>query len=78
MCLNARMGIPTVEQVRTRLIAFKGRYPEVCERSGLDYSWLSKFARGDRGKRPSFDLITQLDAQLTTMEAEQETFAATN
>lgn len=71
------MAIPTVEEVRTRLIAFKGRYPEVCERSGLDYSWLSKFASGERGKRPSFDLITQLDAQLTTMEAE-ENHAATN
>lgn len=67
------MTMPTIEEVRSRLIAFKGRYPEVCERSGLDYSWLSKFARGDRGKRPSFDLITQLDAQLTAMEAEAQT-----
>jgi transcriptional regulator with XRE-family HTH domain len=64
------MAIPTIEEVRTRLIAFKGRYPEICDRSGLDYSWLSKFARGDRGKRPSFELITMLDAQLTEMEAE--------
>lgn len=70
--------MPTVEQVRARLIAFKGRYPEVCERSGLDYSWLSKFARGDRGKRPSFELITLLDAQLTTMEAEEASKPSTN
>jgi hypothetical protein len=63
------MPTPTVETVRARLVAFKGRYPEICEQSGLDYSWLSKFASGERGKRPSFDLIVQLDRQLTAMEA---------
>ena len=47
---------------------FKGRYPEICERTGLDYSWLSKFARGVRGKRPSLDQFTKLIHALDQIE----------
>ncbi len=29
------------------LQAHKGKWPIVCEETGLDYSWLCKFAQGD-------------------------------
>lgn len=61
----------TIPTLRERLRRFTGRYPEICERSGLRYSWLSKFANGHRGKRPSFELITRLAAVLDELEAEQ-------
>ena len=58
-----------VSTVRRRLITFKGRYPSICERSGLGYSWLSKFARGTRGKRPSYETINRLIATLDELDA---------
>lgn len=32
------------DQTRARLIAQRGNYRQIVETSGLDYSWLSKFA----------------------------------
>lgn len=59
-----------IGKARKRLVRFKGRYPLICERAGLGYSWLSKFSRGERGLRPSFDLIQRLLRVLDEMEAE--------
>ena len=35
-----------IESIRERLNACKGTWPKVCEDTGLDYSWLTKFAQG--------------------------------
>lgn len=64
------MSDDSISGCRDRLQQFKGRWPEICQRSGLGYSWLSKFARSERGRRPSFDLITRLQGALDEMEAE--------
>lgn len=58
------------EHTRTRLRRFRGHYPAVCERAGLGYSWLTKFACGERGRRPSYDTMERLTAALDAMEAE--------
>lgn len=58
-----------IASTRVRLCRFKGRYPEICQKSGLDYSWVSKFACGERGKRPEFDQMTKLIGALDAMEA---------
>jgi transcriptional regulator with XRE-family HTH domain len=71
------MSDAAIASIRTRLRRFKGKYPDICERAGLQYSWLSKFASGERGARPSFDLITKLEAALTEFEA-AEAVAATD
>lgn len=57
-----------IASLRARLNRFSGRYRDVCEHSGLKYSWLTKFANGERGKRPSFDLITRLGSTLDQLE----------
>lgn len=67
------MSISEIDAVRARLTRFRGRYLELCERSGLGYSWLCKFAQGQRGQRPSFDLITRLQTALAELEAEEQT-----
>lgn len=36
----------SIESIRERLNACKGTWPKVCEDTGLDYSWLTKFAQG--------------------------------
>lgn len=64
------MSDDPIASIRARLRRFKGKYPDICARSDLQYSWLSKFASGERGARPSFELITKLDAVLTEMEGE--------
>jgi len=63
------MSDDPIASIRTRLHRFKGKYPDICSRYDLQYSWLSKFASGERGARPSFELITKLEAALTEMEA---------
>lgn len=55
---------------RKRLRAFNGRYPEICDRFDLQYSWLTKVASGERGKRPSFDMLSRLLRALDALEAE--------
>ncbi len=58
-----------ISATRSRLLSYVGRYPEVSEKSGLSYSYISKFARGDRGDRPSLDAIQKLVSALDQMEA---------
>lgn len=60
-----------ISDTRARLQKFAGRYPEIAERCGRSYSWLSKFARGARGKRVSFAGIEALTAVLDQLEGEQ-------
>jgi len=60
----------TIANLRIRLCKFSGCYPAIADRFGFSYSWLGKFARGDRGKRPSFDLIEKLQAALAALEHE--------
>jgi transcriptional regulator with XRE-family HTH domain len=64
------MSETTITSIRDRLLGHKGNYPEIGRRADLSYSWLSKFATGERGKRPSFELITRLSRVLDEMEAE--------
>jgi hypothetical protein len=66
------MSDTAIESIRTRLRRFQGKYPEICTRfPDLQYSWLSKFACGERGKRPSFDLMTKLTDALDQLELEE-------
>lgn len=60
----------SIDRTRRRLRRFSGQYRVVSDESGLGYSWVSKFASGERGKRPSFDLITRLIAALDKLEAQ--------
>ena len=57
-----------VEQVRTRLKGFHGRYDEIRRASGLSYSWVTKFAQG-LVKNPTMRTLTCLQAAMTTLEA---------
>jgi len=59
----------SIEHTRRRLRRFKGKYRTVSDAAGLGYSWVSKFASGERGKRPSFDFITALSVALDKLEA---------
>ena len=36
----------TIQIIKDRLEGSKGTWPVVCEKTGLDYSWLTKFAQG--------------------------------
>lgn len=35
-----------VDGLRERTLQVKGSYPRFCQETGIDYSWLSKFANG--------------------------------
>ena len=37
----------TPDSVRQKLNAAKGQWPTICEATGLNYSWLTKFARNE-------------------------------
>lgn len=63
-----------VEDTRTRLVKFQGRYPEVVETAAalkgstkLSYSWLTKFAQG-RVPNPTVDNLVALAAALAKLE----------
>lgn len=56
------------QKIRSRLLRCRGRYPIVSRLSGISVSWLYKFGRGTRGKRPSYDLILRLRAALDAIE----------
>lgn len=62
--------MPTVQTVRKRLARFRGRYPEICYRANLSYSWLSKLATGEKGRNASFERMTRLIGTLDAMERE--------
>jgi hypothetical protein len=70
------MSDAAIETIRTRLRRFQGKYPDICARACLQYSWVSKFASGERGKRPSFDLITKLTTVLDELELEETSNSA--
>lgn len=46
-----------------------GCYSKISRTAGISASWLSMFARGKRGKRPSYDLIQRLIAALDALDA---------
>lgn len=64
------MSDSILRHVRQRLSRFRGRYREICDRANLTYSWVSKLATGERGQRPSFDLMNRLLTTLDAMERE--------
>jgi transcriptional regulator with XRE-family HTH domain len=66
------MQATPIEDLRTRLVQLSGRYPEISERSGVSYSWLSKFARGERGTRASFGTISKLQAALDGLDEQEK------
>lgn len=53
----------TIDTIREDLNGLRGTWPKVCEETGLDYSWLTKFAQGKIPK-PGFDKIETLRAYL--------------
>lgn len=63
------MREPTITAVRRRLRKHRGCYSKICRTGGITYSWLTKFATGERGRHPSFDLIQRLIAALDAFEA---------
>jgi hypothetical protein len=63
------MNDPDVVAARERLMKYKGDYPAFCERTGLNYSWVGKFARGDRGKATS---ANQLKKLLTALDQDEQ------
>lgn len=67
------MSDPLVTAARERLLKFKGDYPCFCERTGLDYSWVSKFSRGVRGKRVGLDQFQKLLNALDLVEQQEPT-----
>jgi hypothetical protein len=36
----------TIQFIRNSLEDSKGNWPQICEETGIDYSWLTKFAQG--------------------------------
>jgi transcriptional regulator with XRE-family HTH domain len=55
--------------LRSRLRRRRGQFPQVSATSGISRSWLSKYACGQRGKRPSYDLIQRLIGALDELDA---------
>lgn len=68
MPLTMESSPEIIARTRARLLKYTGRYPAICRTAGLSYSWLTKFARGARGRRPSFDLICRLQGALDELE----------
>lgn len=60
-----------IAAIRARLVRHRGNYRAIAARHGLGYSWLGKFARGDRGTRPSFELVSKLTNALDELDLEQ-------
>lgn len=56
-------------EVRQLLAARKGDWQAVAEKSGVSYSWLSKFVNGHI-PNPGFGTLTKLHAHLTAPAAE--------
>lgn len=48
-----------LDYVLTELSHRKGDWPKICEATGLDYSWLSKFASG-KIPSPGYQRVEQL------------------
>ena len=57
-----------LDGIRRQLDALKGRWPEVCDRADVSYSWLCKFAQGripDPGVQRLVRLKNAADAMLS-------------
>lgn len=65
----------SLDELRDALRLCKGRWHRVCEGSGLDYSWLTKFAQG-RIKNPGYEKVQRLDRYLAENGAGREGDAA--
>lgn len=61
------MQISLVDETRTRLLKFHGRYPEIGRMANLSYSWLTKFAQG-RALNPTMRNLEPLQRALDTLE----------
>ncbi len=55
----------TINFIKQRLDECKGNWPAVCEQTGLDYSWLTKFAQG-KIPNPGFAKVQTLAAHFAT------------
>ena len=53
----------TIEQIKAALDSRRGTWRQVCEDTGLDYSWLTKFAQGQI-KNPGYRKIQTLAGYL--------------
>ena len=62
------MSVDVIESIRARVNGFRGSYQQIATKAGVSYSWLSKFARGTRGKRPEFDVISRLQRALDDLD----------
>ncbi len=52
-----------ITAIRSALKTRKGEWPAICERTGLSYWWLIKFAQG-RIKEPGHSKIARLELEL--------------
>lgn len=55
-------------ETRARVRARKGQYRELAALTDLSESYISKFARGDRGDNPRLDTIDKLTDALDKLE----------
>lgn len=65
------MSEVTVESIRERLVKRQGSYPSIAARAEVSYSWLQKFANGERGKRPEYESVAKLVKELDRLDAEE-------
>lgn len=63
------MQTSLVDETRTRLVKFHGRYPEIGRMANLSYSWLTKFAQG-RALNPTMRNLEPLQRALDELEQE--------
>jgi len=70
------MSVDVIESIRARVNSFSGSYQEIASKAGVSYSWLSKFARGTRGKRAEFDVISRLQRALDELETARRAIEA--
>lgn len=55
-------------ETRARVRAHKGRYRELAALTDLSESYISKFARGERGDNPRMDTLDRLTGALDEIE----------
>jgi len=60
---NQRIKNITVDSVRSALEGRRGEWRIICDQSGIDYSWLTKFGQG-KIQHPGFDKMKKLIAFL--------------
>lgn len=58
-----------LDDLRSRLQAYKGRFPEIAQRSGLSYSLICKLGQGAR-TNPTLGTVQSLVRALDALEAE--------